>query len=175
MGAEPEKADTSVPGELPEVTAARRAAGAALATGALDRLQAEALAILAGTGDEALLAAARRTLAGELSAATHALVDAADAAATRLEDQESGSDLEELAAVIAGLGQEVTRLRSRAWEPARPDGPGRLLAPDSWRAGVDAATRHLREARDLLDDGMPADSAAFEVLAARDSLRTALG
>lgn len=160
--------------ERADVAAARRAADAGLAAGAIDRHQAEALVVLAAAGDEALEAAARRTLGGELAAATRVLVDAANAAAVRLEDQDSGSDLEELAAVVARLGQEVLRLRARAYEPGQAAAGSGLLASDSWRAALEAATHHLREARDLIDDGMPADTAAFKVLAARDALDSAL-
>jgi hypothetical protein len=167
----PERA--SAAGDPPEVAAARRAAEAALAAGTLDRLQAEALVALAGRADEALMVAARRTLAGELSEATRSLVRDTEAAAARLEDLEAATDLEELAGVIADLGQTTLHLRARAYQPGGP-AADRLLAPETWLRAVDAATRHLREARDLLDDGMPADTAAFAVLAAREALSAAL-
>ena len=46
------------------------------------------------------------------------------------------------------------------------------LVPD--QQGLLSACSHLREARDLIDDGMPADAAAFEVLAAKARLEAIL-
>jgi hypothetical protein len=155
--------------------AAHAAVEAALKSGVLGRLQAEALEVLAaGANDPELVAAARRTLAGELAEATQALAAEAAAAAGRLEDEAEASDLEELAVVVARLLVDARHLGDRAHDPSRPSPTDALYASARWRGEMDEARRHLKEAADLLDDGEPADTVALEVLAARDRLLAAL-
>ena len=157
------------------VEAARQAAQAALRDGAVSRLQADALEALAQPGeDESLRDAARRTLAGDLSAATERIAAAAGEAAARLEDEAAGSDLEELALAVARLGSDAAHLCERTFDASRPSAPDAFYAPLRWQEEVGAARRHLKQAADLLDDGEPADAVALEVLAAEARLRAAL-
>ena len=86
------------------------------------------------------------------------LVVEAETMAQRLGDEEATADLEELADALARVDSNARGLLA--------------LVPD--HAGLQSACAHLREARDLIDDGMPTDAAAFEVLAARERLEISL-
>ena len=86
------------------------------------------------------------------------LVAEADAVSQQLGDEETGADLEDLARVLQKLDSDARSLLA--------------LMPD--HRDLQSACRHLREARDLIDDGMPADAAALEVLAAKDRLEASL-
>jgi hypothetical protein len=86
------------------------------------------------------------------------LVAEADAVSQQLGDEEGEADLEELALLLQKLDRDA-----RALLAVMPDHPA-----------LQSACRHLREARDLIDDGVPADAAAFEVLAAKASLEASL-
>jgi len=153
----------------------RAAAEAAFAAGAVDLLQAEALVMLAESLDDPTLQnAACLTLAGELSAATQQLIDQAEAGAARLEDEEAGTPMEELAAMLGRLQHGAYHLLDSTFAPSRPSPPSAPYASERWRFQVVAAQRHLRTAADLLDDGEPADAVAFQVLAARDALAASL-
>ena len=149
---------------------AAEAAEAARLTGVVDRAQAAALELLGASDEPELTAAARRTLAGGLGLATRALAEHAGAAALRLEDADAAIDLDELGAELSRLLAEARRLQASLHDPARPSAPDSLYATDGFTEGVTAALRSLRQAADLLDDGEPADAAAFEVEAARDRL-----
>jgi hypothetical protein len=85
------------------------------------------------------------------------LRDAAEEAALRLSADDNDADLEELA-------QTLARLESRGAELAKS-------ARGAWKARLAEALRHFHEARDLLDDGEPADAVALEVMAGREVLR----
>jgi len=147
------------------------AARAAREAGVVDRLQAAALAQLAMSDDVESVGAARRTLAGDLSEATRALAGRAEAVAQRLEDADAGAALlDELGAELSHLLGETRRLAEHLHDPSRPSPPAALYAPEEYRTGLEVVLRALRRASDLLDDGEPADTAAFEVLAARDQL-----
>ena len=82
----------------------------------------------------------------------------ADAVSQQLGDEEAGADLEELARALQKLKSDAMALL--ALMPQHPD--------------FQAADSHLGEAVDLIDDGMPADAAAFEVLAAKSRLEASL-
>ncbi|MHB8507774.1 MAG: hypothetical protein ACYDGR_03895 [Candidatus Dormibacteria bacterium] len=154
--------------------AAEGAAQAALAARALDRLQAEALPVAIDAVDDSDLAsAARATLAGQLSAVTRSLLDGVNAAATELEDGESESELEELATMVAEVGGRLQQARRQTG--VQGERPPEMYASERWRACLDEAIRHLKEARDQIDDGMPADAAAIEARAAARALERALG
>jgi hypothetical protein len=86
------------------------------------------------------------------------LVVAAETVAQQLGDEEATADLEELAGALQRVDSTARELLAMA-----PDHPG-----------LRSACAHLREARDLIDDGMPADAAAFEVLAATARLEASL-
>jgi hypothetical protein len=90
--------------------------------------------------------------------AVRGLVAATDNALQQLGDEEAGADLEELALVLRRLDSDA-----RALLALMPDHPQ-----------LQSACGHLREACDLIDDGMPADAAAFEVLAARARMEASL-
>jgi hypothetical protein len=92
---------------------------------------------------------------------------------TRLE-REDDADLQELAAAVSRLLAEVRALRAGIFDETRPSALNAPYASPRWLERVDEAARHLREAGDLLDDGMPPDSAAFEMGAAIDCLEAAM-
>jgi hypothetical protein len=102
------------------------------------------------TADPAIPATVARTLRD--------LVDEARAVAQQLGDEEGPADLEELARALQKLDADARTVL--AMLPGHQD--------------LQAACAHLREARDLIDDGMPADAAAFEVLAAQARLQASL-
>jgi hypothetical protein len=94
----------------------------------------------------------------EVAETVRGLIAETRSVAEQLGDEDAGADLEELARLLQKLGA---------------DGEAVLgLLPD--HAGLRSACSHLREARDLIDDGMPADAAAFEVLAATARLEASL-
>ena len=80
--------------------------------------------------------------------------------------------------VLAGIDDAISRLADVEAEEEM-DALGRMLealvlSTTEALAGTDtasAALKRLREARDLLDDGEPADTVALELMAARDLLR----
>ena len=86
------------------------------------------------------------------------LVAEADSVSQQLGDEEGGADLQELARVLQKVDSDARAVLA--------------LMPD--HRDLQSACSHLREARDLIDDGMPADAAAFEVLAARARLVASL-
>jgi tRNA U34 5-carboxymethylaminomethyl modifying GTPase MnmE/TrmE len=153
----------------------RAAAEAALADGAVDLLQAEALVILAESlEDPALQTAALLTVGGDLSDATRDLSRHCETAAARLEDEEAGTPMDELATMLARLRHDVHHLVDTTVAPSRPSPAATPYASERWRLAVVAAQRHLRAAADMLDDGEPADAVAFQVIAARDALVASL-
>ena len=85
------------------------------------------------------------------------LRDAAEVAALRLSGDDVEADLQELAEALAGLEKTCDEL-ARA-------------ARGAWKTRLVEARKHFHEARDLLDDGEPADAVALEVMAAREGLR----
>jgi len=93
----------------------------------------------------------------ELARAIIALRDEAELEALRL----SGDDIE---ADIQDLAEALKRLEDHCETLARP-------ARGKWKARLLEARRHFHEARDLLDDGEPADAVALEVMAGREGLR----
>lgn len=106
-------------------------------------------------------------MGGSLRRAVENLARASDAAATRLADLDQADDLEVLGRVVAALVTDSADLLA-GLSALGPEG-------EAWRGDLEVVCRHLLEARDLLDDGEPADAVAFEVIAARDTLRRALG
>ena len=86
------------------------------------------------------------------------LIHEADLVAAQLGDEEGGADLEELAGSLQKVHADA--------HAAAMEAPGHLQ--------LDTAARHLQEACDLIDDGMPADAVIFEVLAARARLEASL-
>jgi hypothetical protein len=90
-------------------------------------------------------------------ASVAALRDAAEAAALRLSGDDVEADLQELAETLARLEQSCDEL-ARATRGA-------------WKTRLVQARKHFHEARDLLDDGEPADAVALEVMAGREELR----
>jgi hypothetical protein len=98
------------------------------------------------------------SLPPELAEMVGGLMDEADVVAAQLGDDEAGADLEELAGSLQKVHADVHAAAMDA--PSHPE--------------LDAAVRHLKEACDLIDDGMPADAVIFEVLAARASLEASL-
>ena len=80
--------------------------------------------------------------------------------------------------VLAGIDDAINRLADIDAEDEM-DALGRMLealvtSATGALGGSDvasAALKRLREARDLLDDGEPADTVALELMAARDLLR----
>lgn len=94
-----------------------------------------------------------------MAAIVAGLVAEVDEVAEQLGDDEAPTDIEELARALRKVHDDVQEAAA--------------LAPDI--AELDAAVRHLREACDLVDDGMPADAVTFEVLAARAGLMAVLG
>jgi len=124
--------------------------------------------------DPSYLAAARLTLAGGLSRATRLLAHAIAVAFEQLEDEETPTDLEDLALVVGRVEAQLRTLLDRVYDGARPNPPDALLAPLAWRHRAGTAVKRLKEAHDLLDDGMPADAVAFELAAARADIEAAL-
>ena len=105
------------------------------------------------------MGSADRQLSAGLTATIRQLLAEVDAVAEQLGDDEAAADIEELAVALRKVHDDVQRAAA--------------LTPPI--AELDAAVRHLREACDLVDDGMPADAVIFEVLAARAGLKAGLG
>lgn len=93
----------------------------------------------------------------ELTRALSALRDEAEVAALRLSGDDAGADLQE-------LGQALEKLEQRCDDLAK-------TTRGNWKPRLVEARRHFHEARDLLDDGEPADAVALEVMAGREGLR----
>ena len=93
----------------------------------------------------------------ELGALVAELLAELDDVAAQLGDEEATADIEDLANALGKVHDDARAAAARM--------PGNVEIAD--------AARHLREACDLIDDGMPADAVIFEVLAAR--ARLALG
>jgi NTP pyrophosphatase (non-canonical NTP hydrolase) len=87
------------------------------------------------------------------------LVAEVEEVAEQLGDEDATSDLEELARALRKVHDDVLEVAAMA----------------SYSGELGAAVRHLREACDLVDDGMPLDAVIFEVLAARARLTISLG
>ena len=94
----------------------------------------------------------------EVAETVRGLIAETEAVAEQLGDEEAGVDLEELARMLQKVDADAEAVLA--------------LLPD--HAALQSACSHLREARDLIDDGMPADAAAFEVMAARKRLEASL-
>jgi hypothetical protein len=94
----------------------------------------------------------------ELADTVRGLIQEADMVAAQLGDEEADTDLEELARSLQKVHADA--------HAAAVEGRG--------HAHLDGAVRHLHEACDLIDDGMPADAVIFEVLAARARLEASL-
>jgi hypothetical protein len=109
---------------------------------------------------------ARQGGAGQLLEGIGHLARASDAAAARLADLERADDIEELGTMVAGLVVEAEDLLAGLSATGAPGA--------DWRTDLEAVSRRLLEARDLLDDGETADAVALEVIAARDILRRGL-
>ena len=92
-----------------------------------------------------------------LAQAIGELRDAAEVAALRLSGDDADADLEE-------LGQALAKLETTCDDLAR-------TTRGNWKARLVEARKHFHEARDLLDDGEPADAVALEVMAGREGLR----
>ncbi len=105
------------------------------------------------------MGSADRPLPAELAAIVSGLVAEVEEVAEQLGDEEAASDIEEFARALRKVHDDVQEVAA--------------MAPDSGE--LEAAVRHLREARDLVDDGMPPDAVIFEVLAARAQLAVSLG
>ncbi|MGI8608976.1 MAG: hypothetical protein ACR2MY_07075 [Candidatus Dormibacteria bacterium] len=93
----------------------------------------------------------------ELTRGVSALRDAAELAALRLSGDDADADLQELAETLAKLEQTSEELAK--------------TTRGNWKTRLVEARRHFHEARDLLDDGEPADAVALEVMAGREVLR----
>jgi Ser/Thr protein kinase RdoA (MazF antagonist) len=85
------------------------------------------------------------------------LRDAAEEVALRLSGDDSDADLQE-------LGDALARLEATTDDLAK-------ATRGTWKARLVEARKHFHEARDLLDDGEPADAVALEVMAGREGLR----
>jgi hypothetical protein len=94
----------------------------------------------------------------EVAEAVRGLIAETEVVAEQLGDEEAGADLEE-------LGRMLQKVNADA---------GAVLSLMPGNQALQSACSHLREARDLIDDGMPADAAAFEVMAARARLEASL-
>ncbi|GAC1332384.1 MAG: hypothetical protein NVSMB17_11390 [Candidatus Dormibacteria bacterium] len=92
-----------------------------------------------------------------LTKAVSELRDAAETAALRLSGDDVDADLQELGEALALLEEQCEAL-------AR-------TSRGKWKTRLTEARRHFHEARDLLDDGEPADAVALEVMAGREGLR----
>jgi len=91
-----------------------------------------------------------------LAKAVGELRDSAETAALRL----SADDVADL----QDLGEDLARLEEQCEALAK-------TSRGTWKTRLNAARRHFHEARDLLDDGEPADAVALEVMAGREGLR----
>ena len=98
------------------------------------------------------------SLPQELADTVLGLIREAEVVAAQLGDEEAGADLEELAGLVKKVHADA--------HAAAMEMPG--------HADLDAAVRHLQEASDLIDDGMPADAVIFEVMAAEARLEASL-
>ena len=105
------------------------------------------------------MGSADRPLPKELAAIVAGLVAEVEEVAERLGDEDAAPDIEELARALRKVHDDVRE--AAAMEPHQGE--------------LDAAVRHLREACDLVDDGMPPDAVIFEVLAAKARLAVSLG
>ncbi|MFN2462823.1 MAG: hypothetical protein ABR573_02840 [Candidatus Dormibacteria bacterium] len=94
---------------------------------------------------------------GDLAGAVSALRDAAETAALRLSGDDADADLQELAGTLEQLERDCEALTQGA--------------RGKWKTRLGEAQKHFHEARDLLDDGEPADAVALEVMSAREGLR----
>jgi hypothetical protein len=94
----------------------------------------------------------------ELAETVAGLIQETDMVAAQLGDEEAGAELEELAGSLQKVHADAHAVAM--------ENPGHLY--------LNAAVRHLLEACDLIDDGMPPDAVIFEVLAARASLEASL-
>jgi hypothetical protein len=92
-----------------------------------------------------------------LAQSVSALRDAAETAALRLSGDDVEADLQELAETLAKLEEQCVEVEK--------------VAKGRWKTRLSAARKHFHEARDLLDDGEPADAVALEVMAGREGLR----
>ena len=92
-----------------------------------------------------------------LAKSVAALRAAAEATALRLSGDDADADLQELAEALAALENDTEALAKST--------------RGTWKTRLNEARRHIHEARDLLDDGEPADAVALEVMAAREGLR----
>ncbi|MFN2464940.1 MAG: hypothetical protein ABR598_01590 [Candidatus Dormibacteria bacterium] len=86
-----------------------------------------------------------------------ALRDDAEQVALRLSGDDIDSDLQE-------LGEHLARLEASCDDLAK-------ASRGTWKTRLTASRKHFHEARDLLDDGEPADAVALEVMAGREGLR----
>ena len=93
----------------------------------------------------------------ELTASVAALRDAAETTALRLSGDDVDSDLQELGESLAKLEENCAAVEK--------------TATGKWKKRLAEARKHFHEARDLLDDGEPADAVALEVMAGREGLR----
>jgi hypothetical protein len=98
------------------------------------------------------------SLPQELAETVIGLIREAEVVAAQLGDEEAGADLEELAGLVQKVHADAHAAAMEA--PGHPE--------------LDVAVRHLQEACDLIDDGMPADAVIFEVIAARARLEASL-
>ena len=93
----------------------------------------------------------------ELTKAVSDLRDAAEVAALRLSGDDVEADLQELAQALQKLEETCEALAKGT--------------RGNWKTRLNEARKHFHEARDLLDDGEPADAVALEVMAGREGLR----
>ncbi|MFY9615951.1 MAG: hypothetical protein WAT58_11195 [Candidatus Dormiibacterota bacterium] len=100
-----------------------------------------------------------------LHLAVEKLRDTITDAVGHLADLDAEADLEEFGRMLDRLVETSAELLAQA------DAADAGL---HWRQALDAALAHLREARDLLDDGEPSDAVALEVMAAGDVLQRRL-
>jgi hypothetical protein len=118
----------------------------------------EATISLEGIGTYYTGVPSSRPAAGDANqTAIAALRDAAENAALRLSGDDVDADLQELGEVLAKL-EETCEALAKASKGA-------------WKTRLNQARKHFHEARDLLDDGEPADAVALEVMEAREGLR----
>ncbi len=94
----------------------------------------------------------------EVAETVRGLIAETEAVVEQLRDEEAGVDLQELARLLQKVDADAEAVLAQV--------------PD--HATLRSACSHLREACDLIDDGMPADAAAFEVMAARARLEASL-
>lgn len=132
------------------------------------------LAALDPDPEPGIVEATRATLVGVLSAETSAVGVAVGSAISAFQDGDPEPDLEEMAAMLAELESRARRLVSGTYDPGRPSKGGAAYASRRWLGHLEVACRHLKEAGDLVDDGMPGDDVCFELGAAAAALRAAL-